>query len=125
MMKQDQLNHSNSSFSEGDAFDRFLEKQLQENQPYLIDDNFTARVMGGLPAPKKLSVWQERLIIMVPLFIISLMVISQFSMLAVLIKLWTIVVSMNLTQLMQIGVLVSVAVISGASFWFARQLKLI
>ncbi len=125
MMKQDQLNHSDSNFSGADPFDRFLTKQLQESQPYLIDNDFTVQVMGGLPAPKKLSVWQERLIILVPLLIISVLVISQFSILAVVIKLWILAVSMNLTQLMQIGMLVSVAVISGASFWFARQLKFI
>jgi len=78
-----------------------------------------------LPAPKKLSVWQERLIIFVPLFVISLLVISQFSVLGVLIKLWTLAVSMDVTHLVQIGMLLSIAVISGASLWFARQLKII
>jgi len=125
MMKQNEQNHFDSNISGDDAFERFLSKQLQENQPYLMDDDFTARVMGGLPAPKKLSVWQERLIILVPLFIISLLVISQFSLLAVLIKVWTLAVSVDIAQLMQVGMLVSVAAISGASFWFARQLKLI
>ena len=122
MMNQDQHTHSDTG---SDAFDLFLKKQLHDTQPYLADDDFTARVMGSLPAPKKLSRWQERLIIVVPLFIISLLVISQFSLLAVVIKLWTLVVSMDLTQLMQIGMLVSVAAIFGACFWFARQLKLI
>jgi len=122
MMNQYQHNHSDTG---SDAFDLFLKKQLHDTQPYLADDDFTARVMNSLPAPKKLSRWQERLIIVVPLLIISLLVLSQFSLIAVLIKLWTLLVSMDFTQLMQVGMLISIAAISGASFWFARQLKLI
>jgi len=126
-MKQDYSNdnqHNSNQFG-SNAFDHFLVKQLQQNQTYLADDNFTAQVMGSLPAPKKLSQWQERLIIVVPLLIISLLVISQFSILAVLIKLWTFALGVNFIQLMQIGAAVSVVVIGGASIWFARQLKLI
>jgi len=119
----DKLNNPDQSGS--DTFDHFLMKQLQQNQTYIADDNFTAQVMGGLPAPKKLSRWQERLIIIVPLLVISALVLSQFSILAMLIKLWTFAVSVNFTQLIQIGVAVSVLVVGGASIWFARQLKLI
>jgi hypothetical protein len=125
MMKQNQLNHSSSSDMEGDAFDNFLAKQLQENQHYLPDIDFTAQVMKSLPAPKKLSVWQERLIILVPVLVISLLVLSQFSIVAVIVKLWIFLVGMSITQLVQIGSLISLVIISGASVWFARQLKLI
>ena len=125
MTKIDQLKDSESHDAGSDSFDHFLKKQLQESQPYLADDDFTARVISNLPAPKKLSVWQERLIILVPLFVIGLLVISQFSVLGVLIKLWTLAVSMDVTHLVQIGMLLSIAVISGASLWFARQLKII
>jgi hypothetical protein len=125
MTKPDEIKDSNFNTGGMDAFDHFLKNQLQEGQPYLADDNFTARVMSNLPTPKKLSLWQERLIIFVPLLIISLLVMSQFSVLSVLIKLWTLVISMDVTHIVQIGMLVSVAVISGVAFWFARQLKII
>lgn len=121
MIKQDEQKKSGTN----DPFDDFLAKQLQGSQTYLSDDNFTAQVMAHLPAPKKLSLWQERLIIAVPCFVISLLVLSQFSVLSVLIKLWTLLVSMDPTQIVQIGMLLSVAVISCASLWFARQLKII
>ena len=117
MMKQDHL--------DSDNFDSFLVHQLQQNQTYILDDNFTAQVINKLPAAKKLTNWQERLIILVPLCIISLLVLSQFSVLAILVNLWTILVGLNLANLLQLGLVVSISVISGASFWFAKQFKII
>ncbi len=114
---RDHTNHSS------DDFDVFLARHLQQAQTYLPDDDFSARVMQQLPAPKKLSLWQERLIILIPLVVISMLVLSQFSLLAVLIKLWTLFLTTNITSLLQIGALTTIAVVSGAAFWFARQCK--
>lgn len=120
MMKQDH----NTSFDES-GFDNFLSAHLQQAQPYLIDDDFTARLMAKLPAAKKLSIWQERLIVLVPLLVISVLVVSQFSVLAILIKLWTLLVSADVASLLNLGLVMSIAAISGASFWSAKQFKLI
>jgi hypothetical protein len=120
MMKQ----HQNTPFDD-DGFDNFLSAHLQKNQSYLMDDEFTSQVMAKLPAAKRLSIWQERLIIFVPLFIISLLVVSQFSLLAVLIKMWTLFLVADVASLLQIGLAMSVVAISGASFWAAKQFKLI
>jgi hypothetical protein len=117
---QDHTNHPSD-----ESFDAFLAKRLQQTQVYLPDDDFSARVMQQLPAPKKISRWQERLIIMIPLLIISLFVLSQFSVLAVIIKLWTWLSIMDFTTILQIGILTTLAVISGAAFWFAKQLRII
>jgi hypothetical protein len=117
---QDHTNHPCD-----DNFDAFLTKHLQQAQTYLPDDDFSARVMQQLPAPKKLSRWQERLIIMIPPLVISLLVLSQFSALAVIIKLWTWLSIMDFTSILQIGILTAVAVISCAAFWFAKQLRII
>ena len=54
MMKQDHPNHP-SDGSSNDSFDDFLTKHLQQAQVYLPDDDFTARVIKQLPAPKKLT----------------------------------------------------------------------
>jgi len=121
---QDHTHHP-SDGSSNDSFDAFLTKHLQQANTYLPDDDFSARVMQQLPAPKKLSRWQERLIIMIPLSIISLFVLSQFSALAVIIKLWTWLSIMDFTSILQIGILTTVAVISGAAFWFAKQVRVI
>jgi len=120
MMKHDH----NTPLDDG-SFDNFLSAQLQQSHPYLMDDNFTAQVMAKLPAAKKLSLWQERLIIAVPLLIISLLVVSQFSVIAILIKLWTLLMVADVASLFAIGLAVSAVSISGASFWFAKQSKLI
>ena len=117
--------HHPSDGSSNDSFDAFLTKHLQQANAYLPDDDFTARVMQQLPAPKKLSRWQERLIIMIPLLIISLLVLSQFSVLAVLIKVWILFLTTSFTSLLQIGILTTAAVISGVALWFAKQVKII
>ena len=121
---QDHTNHP-SDGSSNDSFDAFLSKHLQQAQPYLPDDDFTARVMQQLPAPKKLSLWQERLIIAIPLLIISLFVISQFSVLAAIIKVWTWLSIIDFSSILQIGILSTVAVVSGSAYWFAKQLRII
>lgn len=121
---QDQNNHPCDG-SSNDSFDVFLTTHLQQTQTYLPDDDFSARVMQQLPAPKKLSRWQERLIILIPLSIISLFVLSQFSALAMIIKVWTWLSIMDFTSILQIGILTAVAVISCAAFWFAKQIRVI
>jgi hypothetical protein len=120
MMKQDP-----SLSLDNDRFDDFLSAQLTQTQPYLMDDNFTTQVMAKLPPTKKLSLWQERLIIVVPLLIISALVLSQFSVLAVGIALWTWLVSVDVANLLSIGLAISAAALCGASYWFAKQMKLI
>jgi len=118
-------NQDHPGHLDDDNFDVFLTKQLQQTQTYLPDDDFTARVMQQLPAPKKLSLWQERLIILIPLMIISVLVLSQFSLLATMIKLWVWLSMMDFTSILQVGIVTTIAVISCAMFWFAKQLKII
>ena len=125
---QDHMNHSSDDSSNGSSnysFNAFLTKHLQQANTYLPDDDFSARVMQQLPPPKKLSRWQERLIILIPLSIISLVVLSQFSILAAVIRLWTWLSIMDFTNILQIGILTTVTVISGVVFWFAKQLRII
>jgi len=43
----------------------------------------------------------------------------------VIIKLWTWLSIMDFTSILQIGILTTVAVISGAAFWFAKQVRVI
>lgn len=128
MMKQDQHNPNDDRFNlnGNDSFDNFLASQLRQAQPYLDDDNFTAQVMGQLPAAhKKLSPWQERLIILIPLVIISSLVLSQFPVMELLISLWTFILGAQLASLLQLGLFTTIAVISGASIWFAKQFEII
>lgn len=121
---QDHTHHP-SDGSSNDRFDAFLTKHLQQANTYLPDDDFSARVMQQLPAPKKLSRLQERLIILIPLLIISLLVLSQFSVLAVFIKVWILFLTTSFTSLLQIGILTIVSVVFGAALWFAKEIKLI
>jgi hypothetical protein len=107
------------------SFDNFLAKQLQESQPYISDNDFTANVVNKLPTAKKLSVWQERLIIFIPFLMISLLVLSQFSILNVLVSFWSFLVATQIATWLQLGLITTLTVVIGASCWFAKQFKLI
>jgi len=107
------------------SFDNFLSAQLKQSQPYLMDDDFTANLMAKLPAANRLSIWQERLIIVLPLVIISLLVLSQFSVFAIVVKLWTLLYSVDVAILLNAGLAISATAICSASYWFAKQMKLI
>ena len=63
-----------------DNFDNFLRLQLQDSSPYLDDGDFSARVMASLPAQKRLNPWLEKLIVFVPVTLIALLVLRQFSL---------------------------------------------
>lgn len=63
-----------------EQFDDFLQLQLQGSSPYLNDGDFSARVIASLPAQKRLNRWIERLIVSVPVSLIALLVLNQFSL---------------------------------------------
>lgn len=126
MMKHESKHESRiEPHTPDDGFDSFLRKQLQQENPYLDDDNFSANVMARLPAPKKLSRLQERLIIGVPLVIITLLILSQFSPLVVAIKIWTWLVALNFNSLFKIGFAMIVLAVSSASYWMAKQSRIL
>lgn len=61
-------------------FDDFLRQQLQGSNTYLDDGDFSARVMASLPAQQRLNPWLEKLIIALPVTLIALLVLHQFSL---------------------------------------------
>lgn len=61
-------------------FDDFLRQQLQHSSDYLDDGDFSAKVMASLPAPKRLNPWLEKLIILLPVSLIAILVLRQFSL---------------------------------------------
>lgn len=60
-------------------FDDFLRLQLQGSSPYLDDGDFSARVLASLPAQKRLNPWLEKLIVLLPVSLIAVLVLRQFS----------------------------------------------
>lgn len=108
-----------------DSFDVFLSAQLQESRPYLMDDGFALQVMNKLPATKKLSRWQERFIILVPLIIISVLVFSQPLILGVCVKTLYLFLDISVVGYLKIAVTMVAAALAGVGFWFAKEVKLI
>lgn len=60
-------------------FDDFLRQQLQGSSTYLDDGDFSARVLANLPTQKRLNPWLEKLIVLVPVTLIAILVMRQFS----------------------------------------------
>jgi len=106
-----------------ESFDIFLRNHLQQKKIYLQDDNFTAQVMATLPAAKSLSRWQERLIMLVPLLVISILVLSQQSLLAFLIRSWVLLSVISVENLFKITLEASIVILMGASYWLAKQYR--
>ena len=119
------MNQESQQLTGMDDFDRFLSQQLTQAQPYLMDDNFTAQVMGKLPPAKKLSRWQERLIMLVPVLLISVLVLSQFSLVTTFVGVWTWLVSLSLVGLLKVGVVFAALAVAGACGWVIRDSRLV
>lgn len=107
------------------GFDIFLRAQLQQEKPYLEDDNFSVRVMASLPIAKKTISWRERLMVSLPLMVISILVLSQNSLLAFAIKSWVLLSILSIDNLFKILVAVSLAVLLSASYWFAKHCRIL
>jgi hypothetical protein len=108
-----------------DTFDNFLSSELQKNNFYLEDDNFTDQLMEKLPHKEKLSRLQEGLIIFVPLIIISLTVFSQLPILAFIIKIGVLLNLMNATTAAQLSLLFFLVAILSASYWLAKKIRIV
>jgi predicted anti-sigma-YlaC factor YlaD len=108
-----------------DNFDGFLSEQLQQSHTYLPDDNFTAQLIAKLPAQKKLTLWQERLIILFPCALISLLVLSQFSLIAVAIKSFVWLSLISGSEVLKMALVVSVVAFMTAICWFAKECRLL
>lgn len=59
-----------------DRFDDFLRQQLQTD--YIDDKGFTAQLMAAMPAQRRLNPWLEKLIIALPVALITLLVLNHF-----------------------------------------------
>ena len=93
-------------------FDDFLRQQLQTSSEYIDDGGFAAQVMAGLPTPKRLNRWLEMLIVAVPVVVISLLVISQFSLLQLIQPVYAWVLTVDLTGLIALGAAVAAILVA-------------
>ena len=119
------MNHESKPMTDMDDFDRFLSQQLTQAQPYLMDDGFAAQVMTQLSPVKKLARGQERLILVLPVLLISALVLSQFSPLAIMVGLWTWLVTLSFTGLVKTGVVFAAVAVAGACGWMIRDSRLV
>jgi hypothetical protein len=93
------------------SFDALLAKQLQANTHYIDDDGFTAQLMGYLPAPKRISPWLEKLITWLPVSIITLLVMSQLPLRALVQPVYAWVLTMDMASIVSVALSVSLAIV--------------
>lgn len=107
-----------------DSFEIFLRAQLQQQKPYLNDESFSAGVIARLPKAKRISRWREQLIMIIPLLAISILVLSQNSLLAFAIRSWVLLSVISFEDLIKITLQISVVMLIAVGFWSARKLNL-
>ncbi len=117
----------NTSDTENDLdnFDNFLCAQLKQSHEYLPDDNFTANVIAQLPAQKKLRRSQEYLILVVPCAVITLLVLSQLPVIALIIKSWVWLSLIDVVGWLQLSCIIFVAGLLGLASWFVNKSHLL
>jgi hypothetical protein len=105
-------------------FEDFLRQQLQGSSHYLPDGDFSAKVMAGLPEPRRLSRWLEVLIVGVPVTVIALMVMSQFSLRDVIQPVYAWMLTMDMAGLMSLGASAVFAMLAAPLLLLFRQRSL-
>lgn len=101
-----------------DDFDLFLTQHLRQSREYLNDEGFTASVMAALPVKTAPSRRIESLVIGVPLFIISVLVFSQFPFASFVSNIWYWLIQMDVQGWLQIGFGVSACFLLAGVAWF-------
>ncbi len=94
------------------TFDDFLQQQLQSSSPYLDDGDFSARVMASLPTPKRLNSWLEKLIVCVPVTLIALLVLSQFSLRELIQPIYAWVLVFDMSSLITLAITMAVLMLA-------------
>lgn len=105
-------------------FDDFLRQQLHNTSDYLDDGDFSARVMGSLPAPKRVNPWLERFIVCVPVTLIALLVLKQFSPRDFIQTVYAWMLTFDLHSLMAMALVMVLAAVVAPLCWLLRRSSL-
>lgn len=102
-------------------FDNFLRQQLHNTSDYIDDGDFSARVMGSLPAPKRLNPWLERFIVCLPVTLIALLVVQQFSPRDLIQSVYAWVLTFDLHGLLTMAAVMVLVAVIAPLFWLLRR----
>ena len=105
-------------------FDDFLRKQLQGSTHYLDDGDFSAQVMASLPAPQRISRWLEIMIVAVPVTVIALLVLSQFSVRDIIQPVYGWMLTVDMAGLMSVGIAAVLAMLATPFLLIFKQRSL-
>lgn len=102
-------------------FDDFLRQQLQGSTHYLDDGDFSAQVMASLPAPQRISRWLEIMIVAVPVTVIALLVLSQFSVRDIIQPIYAWMLTVDMAGLISVGAAAVIAILAAPLLLIFRQ----
>ena len=102
-------------------FDDFLRQQLQGSTHYLDDGDFSAQVMASLPAPQRISRWLEIMIVAVPVTVIALLVLSQFSVRDIIQPIYAWMLTVDMADLISVGIVAVIAILAAPLLLIFRQ----
>ncbi|RYZ83135.1 MAG: hypothetical protein EOO68_33410 [Moraxellaceae bacterium] len=112
----------------GDNFEAFLSHHLKQSRVYLDDESFAAGVLEKLPTKitnRTLSRFHEWLIIAVPLVIISALILSQFNVVALAIKMWTWLFIVDFANFIQLSLVCGFMMLASIGLWLAKQCRVL
>ena len=104
-------------------FEQLLKAELSQEQLYLSDDGFTARVLTHLPRKRKLPATAEFCIKFIPSVLITLLVLRQMEFVPMFLRGWLWFMQMNIMQLMQLSLAFFVCGILGVIYWLGQEMQ--
>jgi hypothetical protein len=102
--------------TENDDIEILLKKHFQQRSDYLDDDGFTALVMTQLPHKTQINPWIKRLILWLPVTLVTLLVMSFIPWLQVVHKVYAYYLIASPQQLIFVGVPLVVSAIAIPSY---------
>ncbi len=102
-----------------DPFDGFLRQQLHSN--YIDDNDFTARVMASLPAQKPLKPWLEKILIALPVAVITFLVLRHLPWRDLVQPVYAWFLLLDMTSLISIALALFLALVVAPVAWLINS----
>lgn len=104
-----------------DDIEFLLIKHYQQENNYLDDNGFTALVMTQLPQKTHINPWVKRLILWLPVSLVTLLVISFIPWLQVIHQVYASYLSASFQELMLVGGSLVLCLVAIPSYFLASE----
>lgn len=109
--------------TENDDIEFLLKKHFQQRSDYLDDDGFTASVMSQLPQKTEINPWLKRLILWLPVSLVTLLVLSFIPWLQVIHQVYAYYLAASPQNLMLVGIPLVMSIILLPTYYLISENK--